>query len=341
MNPTFDVMGRKIETERLILRPFEESDLMDLYTYASVAGVGEAAGWPAHENIETSREILNMFLEKKDNFAVYHKADQKVIGSLGLRYSWTSRNEKYKHLKAKEIGYVLSKDYWGQGLATEAVKAVIDYGYQVLLLDAFGIAHFGENDKSRRVVEKCGFTYIETGKYFSKQLQKEYDDIRYILLPKYTLQEVNDPDIKSEICNNILRALPNWFGDEESIVEYVAQVKPLPFYAVYDENNPIAFVAITPHNKYTAEIHVMGILEEYHRQGIGKMLVNCAKRYCAGNNLEFLTVKTLDEKHPDEFYAKTREFYFSMGFKPLQVFPLLWGEHNPCLFLVKTVKGEY
>jgi len=182
MDIPFDVTGIEIETERLLLRPFAEADLEDFYAYASVPGVGEGAGWPHHESIETSRGILQGFLEKKDNFALFHKADKKVIGSLGLHSSWTSRNDQYKHLKAKEIGYVLAKSHWGQGLAPEAVKAVTSYGFNTLGLDAFGIAHFGENAASRRVAEKCGFTYIETGEYFSKQLQKKYDDIRHILI---------------------------------------------------------------------------------------------------------------------------------------------------------------
>jgi len=184
MDILFDVTGIKIETERLLLRPFEETDLEDVYAYASVPGVGVMAGWPRHESIETSKRVLQDFLQKKINFALYHKNDKKVIGSLALRSSWSSRNDTYKHLKAKEIGYVLAKDYWGQGLMPEAVKAVVAYGFNTLGLEAFGIAHFPENVASRRVAEKCGFTYIETGKYFSKQLQKEYDDIRYILEAK-------------------------------------------------------------------------------------------------------------------------------------------------------------
>ena len=182
MDISFDVTGVVIETERLRLRPFEWSDLEDFYTYASVPGVGEAAGWPHHKSLEVSKGILQDFLKEKKNFALYHKTDKKVIGSLGLHSSWTSKNDNYKHLRAKEIGYVLAKDYWGQGLTPEAVKAVIAYGFDSLGLEVFGLAHSSENTASRRVAEKCGFTYIETGKYFSKLLQEYIDDIRYILL---------------------------------------------------------------------------------------------------------------------------------------------------------------
>jgi len=180
MDIPFDVTGKILETERFILRPFEATDLNDFYAYASVPGVGEGAGWKAHDSIEASWGILKGFIEKRANFALYHKEDKKVIGSVGLHGSWTSRNESYKHLKAKEIGYMVAKDYWGRGLATEAVKFIVEYGFNTLGLDAFGIAHFAENVQSRRVAEKCGFTYIETGVYFAKQLNKHFDDIRHI-----------------------------------------------------------------------------------------------------------------------------------------------------------------
>ena len=185
MDIPFNVSGIQLETKRLILRPFEPLDLMDFNAYAKIPGVGERAGWHHHRSMEESAEILNSFLESKTNFALYHKADKKVMGSLGLHAGWTSRNEKYKHLKAKEIGYVVAKDYWGMGLAAEAVMAVVDYGFKKLGIEAFGIAHFSENTASRRVAEKCGFVYIETGKYYSKQLDKHYDDIRHVLLRKY------------------------------------------------------------------------------------------------------------------------------------------------------------
>jgi GNAT superfamily N-acetyltransferase len=142
------------------------------------------------------------------------------------------------------------------------------------------------------------------------------------------------------ICNDILRDLPSWFGIEDSIVDYVKQVKLMPFYAVFDNDHPIGFVAIKDHNAYTAEICVMGVLKEYHRHGIGKQLVNACVEYCLYNNIEFLTVKTLDESRESESYRKTRLFYQSLGFKPLEVFPLLWDEDNPCLFMVKCIDNN-
>ncbi|MCL2003631.1 MAG: GNAT family N-acetyltransferase [Oscillospiraceae bacterium] len=154
------------------------------------------------------------------------------------------------------------------------------------------------------------------------------------------IKDVRSPDDKSKICNDILRALPSWFGNEAAIVDYTAQVKAMPFFAAYDGETPVGFAALKVHNPHTSEICVMGILKEYHRQGLGKRLVGRCEEYCRENKAEFLTVKTLDASRESESYRKTRLFYQSAGFKPLEVFPLLWDENNPCLFMAKTIRLE-
>ena len=182
MDFPLDVTNITIETDRLTLRAFVESDLGDFYAYASVPGVGEMAGWPHHTSIETSKAVLQSFLNNKDVFAIFHKTDKKVIGSLGLHNAWINKEEKYRHLKAKNIGYVLAKDYWGQGFVPEAVKAVINYGFENLGMEAFSIEHFVDNVQSRRVIEKCGFTFVKEGKYHAKLLDRYFDELRYVLV---------------------------------------------------------------------------------------------------------------------------------------------------------------
>ena len=120
-----DVTHVRLETERLILRPWREEDLYDLYAYASVPGVGEMAGWPHHKNLETSKAVLNRFMKEKNVFALEEKATGRVIGSFGLHDSWTQSHSLYKDMKIKEIGYVLAREHWGKRLMTEAVRRVI------------------------------------------------------------------------------------------------------------------------------------------------------------------------------------------------------------------------
>ena len=151
------------------------------------------------------------------------------------------------------------------------------------------------------------------------------------------IKEMTDKLTKSSICNDILRALPNWFGVETSIIEYTNLVQDMPFYIALENNKPIGFVAIKIHNRYAAEISVMGILSKYHRCGIGKKLVSRCEEYCVENGYKFLTVKTLDESRASISYEKTRLFYLGVGFYPLEVFPLHWDKDNPCLFLAKCI----
>ena len=135
----------------------------------------------------------------------------------------------------------------------------------------------------------------------------------------------------------MLRALPSWFGVESSIVDYVENVRYLPLFAAFDDSKPVGFVSIKVHNPHAAEIRVMGVLKTYHRQGIGKRLVECCVDYCKRHNIEFLTVKTLDESRESHDYTKTRLFYQAVGFTPLEVFPLHWSADNPCLFLAMHI----
>ena len=140
-----------------------------------------------------------------------------------------------------------------------------------------------------------------------------------------------------EICNQILHSLPDWFGIEESIIQYIKDADAMPTMIVKDENNVIGFLTIKRHFSETAEIHCMGLLPQYHRKGIGKLLIKELENNLKNDGFKILQVKTISEESDCKFYAKTREFYKSVGFIPLEVFPKLWDESNPCLQLVKQL----
>ena len=160
MNAPVDVTDIRIETERLILRPWQQSDLADFYEYASVDGVGQMAGWLPHESVEKSQMILDLFIGGKKTFALESKETGKVIGSLGLEPREADASIP-ENLLGREIGYVLSKDYWGRGLMPEAVNAVIKHCFARLSFDYLTCGHFLHNIQSRRVIEKCGFSYLK------------------------------------------------------------------------------------------------------------------------------------------------------------------------------------
>jgi len=151
------------------------------------------------------------------------------------------------------------------------------------------------------------------------------------------IREIALPEEKSALCERVLRALPDWFGNEEALVAYAGSSAKMPLYAAFVDDAAVGFVTVKAHNPFTAEVYVMGILPAYHRLGIGRALIARCEKVCRESGRRFLTVKTLDASAESEEYARTRMFYKAMGFCPLEVFPLLWDERNPCLFLAKYV----
>lgn len=189
MNATFKINGKVLETQRLILREFNENDLTDFFEYASVDGVGEMAGWSHHENIETTKEILNSFIKDNKVFAIVYKENNKVIGSLGVeKYGMEDKLDEFKNLYGREIGYVLSKDYWGKGLMPEAVKCVINYLFDECNLDFIICGYYLFNNQSKKVQEKCGFKPYRSLMMDTKRGTKEKGILNLLLNPKKNIK---------------------------------------------------------------------------------------------------------------------------------------------------------
>lgn len=166
MNIEVDITGVVLKTERLVLREWKESDLQDFFEYCSVEGVGEMAGWAHHENIEKSKQILDLFINEKKTFCI--ELEGKAIGSVGIEKYNEKEFPEYDNLKGREVGFVLSKDYWGRGIMPEAVKGVLAYCFDTLGCDFVACGHFEWNGQSRRVQEKCGFHYVKTIDYTTR-----------------------------------------------------------------------------------------------------------------------------------------------------------------------------
>lgn len=144
----------------------------------------------------------------------------------------------------------------------------------------------------------------------------------------------------SKAVEPILRALPQWFGIEEATLGYIASANTQPTLLAVDttrDSLPVGFLTLLYHSPVSAEIYVMGVLPGYHRQGIGRALVENAENEIRRKNVKFFQVKTLSDRHPDAGYAKTRLFYKSLGFELLEEFPDLWGVANPCWQLIKAL----
>lgn len=166
-------MKERFVTERLILRPWEETDAEELYRYAKDDRIGPIAGWPVHTGVENSREIIGNVLRKDGNYAVILRETGQLAGSIGLMVGKES-NIGLPDNEA-EIGYWIGVPYWGQGLIPEAVEELMRYAFEELEMPRLWCGYFDGNDKSKRVQEKCGFVYHHTNEKIYWALM---DDIR-------------------------------------------------------------------------------------------------------------------------------------------------------------------
>lgn len=178
-----------IKTERLILRNWKIEDAESMYKYAKNPEIGPMAGWPAHESIETSKMIINTFINHLYCFAICLKDDlDHPIGCCELKTEsdMTNRSDEY------ELGYWLGQEFWGKGIMPEACKALIDYGFNELKLNAIWCGYYDGNNKSKRVQEKLGFKYHHTTQGIKLSLLNEVRTGHVSLMTKETWIKINN-----------------------------------------------------------------------------------------------------------------------------------------------------
>jgi ribosomal protein S18 acetylase RimI-like enzyme len=139
-------------------------------------------------------------------------------------------------------------------------------------------------------------------------------------------------------CEPVLRSVPEWFGIEEAIIEYLEVVERLPTILCTTSEEAIGFMSVEQHFPRSFELHVLAVRPEWHRHGVGRALLVEAENHVASSGGGFLQVKTLSSKGNCEYYDRTRRWYEAMGFVPQTEFPDLWGEGTPCLQMIKTIR---
>ena len=149
-----------METKRISLRPWLDSDAETLYKYASDPDVGPRAGWPPHKSVEESLEVIrNVFNKDTTTWAIVLKETGEVIGAMGYGASCDCK------LPTREgesiVGYWVAKPYWNQGICTEALQLMLDHIRTTTDIQSLLSGHFVDNPASGRVMEKCGF--VPTG----------------------------------------------------------------------------------------------------------------------------------------------------------------------------------
>ncbi len=149
-----------METERLILRKWEETDAEDMFEYARDPEVGPIAGWPPHSSVEESLDVIRNVFDGAECYAICEKENGKAIGAIELKLNghtdMTERDDEC------ELGYWLGKPFWGRGYMTEAAKEILRHGFEELGMNTIWCGYYDGNRKSARVQEKLGFVYHHT-----------------------------------------------------------------------------------------------------------------------------------------------------------------------------------
>ena len=149
-----------METERLILRKWKETDAEELIEYARAPDVGPIAGWPPHKSVEESLDVIRNVFDGAECYAICEKENGKAIGAIELKLNghtdMTERDDEC------ELGYWLGKPFWGRGYMPEAAKEIIRHGFEDLGMNTIWCGYYDGNRKSARVQEKLGFVYHHT-----------------------------------------------------------------------------------------------------------------------------------------------------------------------------------
>lgn len=161
----------EFKTERLILRPWKETDAESLYEYAKDPEVGPIAGWPPHKNVEESADVIREVFCGAECYAICERGSDKAIGAIELKLNghtdMTDRDDEC------ELGYWLGKPFWGRGYMPEAAEELIRHGFDDLHMNTIWCGYYDGNHKSKRVQEKVGFRYHHTCEEVPVPLLKE------------------------------------------------------------------------------------------------------------------------------------------------------------------------
>lgn len=149
------------------------------------------------------------------------------------------------------------------------------------------------------------------------------------------IYEISNRQLKEKYADRILRLLPEWFGLEEGIKNYVSATRDSLFFISESSGEIEGFICVKQHNDLSAEILSMGVRKEVQGSGIGKRLIIEVEKTLLLLGVKYLQVKTLGPSANCEYYEKTRAFYHAMGFDSLEENTEIWGVENPCLIMVK------
>ena len=145
---------------------------------------------------------------------------------------------------------------------------------------------------------------------------------------------------KVSIARSILEGLPEWFGILQARERYIERAGQLPMTAVSVGTEIIGFLSVENKTRVSSEIHVLGIRRDWHRRGVGRILLHATEIALIRSQIRYLIAKTLSDKQSNAHYGITRQFYESVGFEPIDELPELWGPDAPCLVMLKVLRSQ-
>ena len=169
----------ELETDRLILRKLTMHDAEDIYAYSKDPEVARHVLWDAHRSIGESRAYLRYMIRRyrmtePASWGIELKATGRIVGTIG--FMWVQQENR-----SAEVGYSLSRAYWNRGIMTEALQAVLQFGFDTLNLNRIEAQHESDNPASGRVMEKAGM--IHEGRL----RQRVYNKGRYADVELYAI----------------------------------------------------------------------------------------------------------------------------------------------------------
>lgn len=173
----------KIETERLILREWQEDDYSDFYEFASDKEVTYNSGCNSLKSLEEGKEAIQFRISFNQSYAIVLKESNKVVGSIGM--DTVAPDKKLSNLKQRYIGYMLNQNYWNKGYATEATKAFIERLFNEFNLDIIWSSVYNFNEKSNNVLKKCGFKYKFEKDINYEMFKKEKNQVKEMFYAIY------------------------------------------------------------------------------------------------------------------------------------------------------------
>ena len=331
---------QRIETHRLSLRPFREEDAQDMYdNWASDPEVTRFLTWPTHTGVEVSRAVLKSWISRYAdggyfNWAIEWKEKGAVIGNISVvRYT--------EETESAEIGYCMSRAYWGRGIMPEALRAVTDYLFDTAGVNRVTACHDANNPKSGRVMQKAGLKFEGIMRGAGKNNTGICDEVRYGLLRSdreagparekaaVTVRFAREEELDS--VNRLRRQVNDLhvagkpkifkpgFSDELRDYIYVIYRDPRQKIVVAEVNSGICGFAVLNHitRPETPFMYVRDYLdvdefcvdEQRRRQGIASEMIGFIREYAREQGFRRV------ELNMWEFNREALAFYEAAGFQ--------------------------